>query len=425
MRPVKHAARTVSLGVVLACVVGTMAVGTLSKMPCAQGDWSDGRQYKLLCYTDVVPLLGTEQLADGRLPFLQPCAEADGNCDEYPVITMYVMRAAAWIGGSAYRSFYLTNAFLLAVAAAATAVCLWLLVGRRALWFALAPTLLIYGTVNWDLVAVALATGALVAFAARRDGWAGILLGLGAASKFYPALLLLPLFLQALQDRQPDRAVRLLWWTVGTWVAVNLPFALAGPSGWWEFFRYNSARPPDFDSLWYIGCARGDDPGRLLHNLDTLCFSTPTVNVASGILFAASFAFVWWCKARRQPGFPRWTLGFPLLITFLLWNKVYSPQYGLWLLPWFALVGPDLRRFVAFQITDVAVFVTRFWFFGTFTDVMGAPEQWWFEAAVLARSAVLIWCLVGWVRTDAAPLALGTGGWRREAPPPTRQLEPV
>lgn len=404
----KHAARSVSLGLVLACVVGTMAVGASTKLPCAAGDWSDGRQYRLLCYTDIVPLLSTEQLADGRLPFLESCVETEANCDEYPVLTMYVMRAAVFLGGTAYRSFYWTNAVLLTLAAAATAVCLWLLVGRRALWFALAPTLLIYGTVNWDLIAVALATGALVAFAARRDGWAGILLGLGAASKFYPALLLLPLFLQALQDRHPDRAVRLLWWTAGTWAVVNLPFVIAGPSGWWEFFRYNSERPADFDSIWYIAC----------RYVDGACMSTRMINVGSGLLFVALFALVWWAKARRSPSFSRWTLGFPLLVTFLLANKVYSPQYGLWLLPWFALVGPDLKRFVAFEIADVAVFVTRFWFFASFTDVMTWPEQWMFEVAVLARAAVLIWCLVGWVRTEPAPLALGTGGWKREPAPP-------
>ena len=68
---------------------------------------------------------------------------------------------------------------------------------------------------------------------------------------------------------------------------------------------------------------------------------------------------------------------------------MYSPQYSLWLLPWFALTMPNLRRFVAFEITDVAVFVTRFWFFGTYTGVMVLPQQWWFELALAARAAVL------------------------------------
>src|SRR5215470_13462992 len=55
MRRVKHATRAISLGVVLACVVGTMAVGTALKYRCAAGNY-DGRQYRDLCYSDIVPL---------------------------------------------------------------------------------------------------------------------------------------------------------------------------------------------------------------------------------------------------------------------------------------------------------------------------------------------------------------------------------
>jgi hypothetical protein len=65
---------------------------------------------------------------------------------------------------------------------------------------------------------------------------------------------------------------------------------------------------------------------------------------------------------------------------------------------------PTLRRFVAFEIADIAVFVTRFWFFGTYTGMMVLPQQWWFEVALGLRAAVLVWCLVGWVRDDMPPL---------------------
>ena len=40
----------------------TLALSALLKQPCATGDWQDGRQYRRLCYTDVVPLYGTEHL---------------------------------------------------------------------------------------------------------------------------------------------------------------------------------------------------------------------------------------------------------------------------------------------------------------------------------------------------------------------------
>jgi uncharacterized membrane protein len=409
MRRVKHATRAVSLGVVLACVVGTMAVGTALKSHCAGGDYSDGRQYRDLCYSDIVPLLSTEQLAHGRLPFLDACTPSENNCDEYPVITMYVMRTSAWISGIDTRRFYYTNAVILTVLAAATAVGIWLLAGRRALWFALAPTLLIYGTINWDLVAVAFATLALVAFAARRDGWAGLLLGLGAASKFYPALLVVPLFLQGIQDREPDRSVRVLWWTVGTWIVVNIPFAIAAPSAWFEFFRFNSARVADFDSPWYLAC----------RHWDPACLSTGAINLWSSVGFVIGFGLLLLLKTIRHPTFARWTLGFPLIVCFLLFNKVYSPQYSLWLLPWFALAVPSWWAFAAFELADVGVFVTRFHgFFPVYEP--GGPltsQELWFEAAVLARTVVLVWCLVIWLREDSPVLALGTRGWRSAAPP--------
>jgi hypothetical protein len=143
--------------------------------------------------------------------------------------------------------------------------------------------------------------------------------------------------------------------------------------------------------------------------------STGAINLWSVIAFVASFGLLLVLKTLREPGFPRWTLGFPLIACFLLCNKVYSPQYSLWLLPWFALVMPSWWAFAAFEVADVAVFVTRFREFfpvylgegGTFTS-----QELSFELAVLARTAILVWCLVIWLREESPVLALGTRGWR-------------
>jgi uncharacterized membrane protein len=399
------------LGLILLCLGATLILGAVSKVPCASGDWSDGRQYRLLCYTDIVPLLGTEQLAGGRLPFLQPCATTEANCDEYPVLTMYLMRMAGWVSDTDYPTYFGANVALLWLAAIVTAVCLYAVVGNRALYFALAPTLLVYGVVNWDLLAVALATAAMPAFFLRRDVLAGVLLGLGASAKFYPAMLVVPLIAQRLQDREPDRAIRLGWAATASYLAVNLPFFVASPSSWLTFVRFNSERCADFDSLWSIAWR---------HLGHGSCPPISRVNAASAAAFVIVFAAVWAAKARRWPDFPRWTLAFPLVVSFLLTNKVYSPQYGLWLLPLFALALPDLRAFVAFSVADVAVFVTRFWWFGTIQGFRppspvarilqalgerdGLVFQWTFERAVLVRAIVLVWCLVAWVRRRPEPL---------------------
>jgi uncharacterized membrane protein len=394
MPGVERAGRPVSLLLILACTCGTLILGSALKGPCATGEWSDGRQYRLLCYSDIVPLLSTEQLTDSRLPFIQPCLETGGQCDEYPVLTMYFMRVAAWVGGSTAAGFFTANALLLWVCAAAIATCLYVLNGK-ALWFALAPTLLIYGFMNWDLFAVALATGALVAFARRRDGIAGMLLGLGAAAKFYPVLLIVPLIAQRLRDREPDSAIRIGWATAGTWLLVNLPFAIASPSSWSTFFRFNSARPADWDSIWFIGCKHVD--------ITAVCGHTSRIDMASLALFASTFVVVWVVKRRREPDFARWSLAFPMLVLFLLSNKVYSPQYGLWLLPFFALGAVDFRTFVAFEAADVAVFVTRFSYFGQVTGVGGLPFG-AFEVAIAVRMLILAWSVVAWVHRPTVEL---------------------
>ncbi len=85
---------------------------------------------------------------------------------------------------------------------------------------------------------------------------------------------------------------------------------------------------------------------------------------------------------------------------FLLSNKVYSPQYGLWLLPWFALVLPRLRLFLAFAIADVAVFVTRFSWFGRLQGAPGASlDLFELDGAAARGGAGLV--RGAWIRRDA------------------------
>jgi uncharacterized membrane protein len=398
--------------VVLACLAATLGLGLAVKAPCAAGDWTDGRQYTRYCYSDIVPLLSTEQLTGNRLPYLQPCTtNGPGECDEYPVLSMYLMRLAAWMSNG-FAGFFYANALLLTIAAAVAVVCLYLLVGSRAVYLALAPTLLLYGFMNWDLLAVALATASTLAYLNRRDVWSGALLGLGAAAKVYPALLLVPFVLGRFRERRPDAGIHLAWAGAGAWLAVNLPFIVAAPRSWWEFFRFNGARPADWDSLWFIGCHRIS--GSLGCNAPAT-IGTGTVNVASAAAFVVLAVAVWVLRRRREPGFPRWTFGFPLLVVFLLTNKVYSPQYGLWLLPWFALALPDLRLFALFEAADVAVFLTRFSWFGRFSGTGGWPIG-AFEVAVVIRAAILIACVVTWILRRPAPVQAEARGVADRSP---------
>jgi uncharacterized membrane protein len=370
------------LGVVLAATAVTMAAGWLLKSPCL-GSWADGRQYNRLCYSDVAALYSSDDrdrgLDEDRFPYL------DGE-NEYPVLTGVAMWVAA-LPATSYASFFNWNALLLTAAALVTAGTLHRLVGPRALFFALAPSLAVYGFVNWDLVAVVLATVATAAFLRERDAASGALLGAGAAAKVYPGLFTIPFALDRLRRGRPGDAGRLVVAAAAVWAAVNLPFAVLSFDRWSLFFRFNGARGADWDTLWFM-------EARHLG----FTWDPAVLNVATPILLAALAVVVWGARSARDPGFPAWTFGFPLLVLFLLTSKVYSPQYGLWLLPWFALALPDVRLFTAFQVADVAVFVTRFQFFARYEGLGSGLPFWSFEVAVLVRAAVLVACVVAWVR---------------------------
>lgn len=379
--------RKPGVAIVLLATLVTMSLGWLLKAPC-RDSWADGRQYNRLCYSDVAALYASGDrdrgLDEGRVPYLD--AE-----NEYPVLTGLSMWVTA-LPANSYASFFDWTALLLTAAALATAALLYMVVGSGTLMFALAPTLAVYGLMNWDLLAVVLATGGTVAYLRKRDIAAGVLLGLGAAAKLYPALLVIPFALGRLRSRDHGGAARLAGGAGASWLAVNLPFAILGFDRWSEFFRFNAVRPVDWDSLWLIfGRQLGVD------------WDPAAVNGLALLLFVALGVTLWITTGRHMPAGEVWKLGFPFLILFLLTSKVYSPQYGLWLLPWFALAFPDLRLFVAFQLADVAVFVTRFQFFAELQGVGEGLPRWSFELAVVARAAVLILCVIVWARRSSRP----------------------
>ena len=384
----------------------TFGLGTAQKAQCLRRQWVENKSgVAFLCDTDIPHLYVWEQLAGGRLPYLDPCTTParDRQCDEYPAGTMYLMRGVATVtgdGGDPYWRFSWAATLILYLCALWIA---WSLerMGARTVLFAAAPVLVTAGTLNWDLVPVAFATAGTLAFLRGRDTRSGALLGLGAFVKLYPGLLAIPFALERLRAGAKDRGARLVAVMGGVWLVANLPFAILGFAGWVWFFRYNSRRPPDFDSLWEVLCH--------VH----LCPPTPVVNIASVGLAAAGTWWSWRAAKRRSEGLPIWISAFPLLVMVLLTGKVWSSQYSLWLLPWFAVTSVPWFLFLEYQLAEVAEYLVRYHYFGTVISGHGI-SYWVLGAIVLIRAALLLRCLLHWVRhpdpviaSAAVPVATG------------------
>lgn len=408
----------VPVGLVLVLTLGTLTVGLLLKHPCAiQSVSGDAFQ---LCHSDVLTLYEVQEMDRGRMPYLDPCTGEGALCDEYPVLTMLAMRGAA-VPATDASSFFFVTAILLAACAVGTAACVHALTGERR-WtflFALAPSLALYAFISWDLIAVALAAAAAVAFVRDRPLLAGTLVGLGTAAKLYPVLLLIPFTVQLVRGKMAGRVPELLGAAGVTWLALNLPFAVAAPDGWWTFFRFSAERPADYNSLWYVACRFGRDGG-------VPCAWDPAaINLASAGLFAVGAAILIASPRGRDPARHALHLALPLLVLFVLTNKVFSPQYSLWLLPWFAYTLRDLRLFVAFSAADIGVHVTGFLWFGRlareagragFATFSGVPVE-AYQAALIGRAVVLLVILLAWFRSSPSPGARARRLVRRSGSP--------
>jgi uncharacterized membrane protein len=420
------------LRAVLLIAVVALALGWLGKAPCLQQyvtddgsvvlDWRNNRQYVAMCYSDTVPLHGIERLDDpGALPYRDPWVQDPGTPGEqvrymeYPVLTGFFQYAAARVADgwlAAARALpLLPGALPVVVYFDVVAVCLafaWLV----AVWavcrlrptrpwdaalVACSPLVVVHAFTNFDALAVAAATAALLALARGRAVLAGVLLGVGAAAKFYPLLLLLPVVLVGLRRRDAGPAARTTAAAVATWVAVNAPVAWAYPAGWWEFFRLNSARPADPDSLWFVVSYftgwRGWEPA---------AGEVPTLlNAVVAALFATACAGVA-VLTRRAPQPPRLaSLAFLVVASFLLVNKVWSPQYSLWLVPLAVLALPRWRLLLAWMTLDALVWVPRmFYYLGP--AARGLPPDWFLLTAV-ARDAMVVALMAVVVRTVLRP----------------------
>jgi uncharacterized membrane protein len=294
---------------------------------------------------------------------------------------------------------------------------------------ALSPLALVHAFTNFDALAVAAATAGLLAFARGRPWVAGVLLGLGGGFKFYPLLLLGPIVLVGLRrwrdGGSPAPALRTAGAALGTVVAVNLPVALAWPVGWWEFFRLNQTRPPT--------------PTRCT----TCCPTSPagtgsTARSRPGSRPSCSTPSPPSCSPHAAPQSPCWpgalprpprvsSLAFLVVAAFLLVNKVWSPQYSLWLVPLAVLALPRTRLLLAWMAVDALVWVPRMFFYLT-PDDMGLPPG-WFLAAVLLRDAavlglVVLVCGRCCGRTATPVRLLGDPDWPAPRPEPTRAPAP-
>ena len=409
--------------VLLALTAICFGLGFVQKAPCYSSTWSSSEtNYSDMCYSDLPYLYVDRGFAELEWPYSDAIAVRDRyQVMEYPVGISYFAYASAylthWLSGSpnldarggmsqaqlsADPKVHRETLLFTAIEGVAFALCallaVWFLTGahpRRpwdAAFFALSPALLLDGLINWDLVAVVCVAGALWAHARDRPGLTGVMVGLGTAMKLYPLFLLGGLAVVYARERRWRELTAATASGVATWVVLNAPGFLSGRAEWKVFWTFNSGRGADLGSVWLMlqQMTYGDEGGTIDGHM---------INTVSWVFFGA------WCLAVAALGFraeraPRLAqLGFLLVAGFLLVNKVYSPQYTLWLLPLAVLARPRWRDQLIWQAGEVFYFASVWWYLGGHLAPAdgGYPGFYWL--AIIVRMAAELY-LVGIVVRD-------------------------
>ncbi|MDL9935313.1 hypothetical protein QSJ18_01000 [Gordonia sp. ABSL1-1] len=412
------------------------------KMRCGGAPFTDGGrslnmpggdQDRLLpCYSDILQLWLGRGIDEHIFPYIHGGITADGTLFggvvEYPVLSGLFMYLGA-IGAHDDTEFFTHTALLLTPFALVITVLLALLARWRVLLWAATPPLLLYAFHNWELPVTATTVAAIAVMAAgarinprtaRRylslpttAAIAAALLGVGFCLKLYPGIFVLPLALYVLHGgpggylRPSDGRRRLDWPGAGlvvgaataTVALIQLPFMVAGFEGWRAALTFQSDRKADAttNSIWYWGVRYLTD--------DQSTYDT-VVGVVSPILVLCAFAVAIALGRRRaeQLGSYPWIgVAASMLAGFMLFHKVHSPQYTLWILPFFVLLRIPWSLIAAYLIADVVLDASVFRFLG-FID-SGWPDG---RAAVLVGVSSWIVAIVHLLLIPvfvAAPLA--------------------
>lgn len=365
------------------------ALGFWLKSACSVSAWgSSAHTYANLCYSDLGPLYFARGLADGVLPYFEAY---DNRFIEYPVLTGMVMWLIAWVtqfivGDSSVAVFvgitWLTSAIALAVSVAYMARYrtsnVW------AAWMlALSPAVVLTLGINWDSLAVLAAVVALMSWRRGNPVLAGIAIGVGTSAKLFPALLLVPIVAYALSHRQLQRGLQAVGAALATWLVINAPFIIFATEGWLEFFTFSRERGIDFGSLWLA-----------LRYIADVSITTSTANLIG--LIAVGLTSLYIVVAGRKLDI--YAAAFLIVSAFVLFNKVYSPQFWLWLTALLVMTRINRTLFVIWTVAELLYFVGiwRYLLYTVDPSVVGAINE-----------TVYGWLIMGhWVATAAVALSV-------------------
>jgi glycosyl transferase family 87 len=274
---------------------------------------------------------------------------------------------------------------------------------------------------RFDLWPTLLAVGAIAAIVRERAVTSGLLLGIGFAAKLWP-IALLPIAVAHLWRRRGRAAgIAVTAAFVAAAAACFLPFALLAPDGLRRMLSDQLDRPLQIESLGSAVLMAAQHLG--MHPLATVTSHGAQALSGRGAGLAANLSTalevgcvvaIWIVFSRRRnAGGEAALVAAAATVTVLVaFDKVLSPQYLIWLVPFVLLVRGG-RGIAGAALLLLALGLTQTWFPWHYWRLAldhASPWSWYLLArdlALVALAAVLCWEL-----SRARDYEAGRAGWR-------------
>jgi uncharacterized membrane protein len=318
---------------------------------CENSGWATPDQYIHACYSDLPSLYGARGLDKQAWPY-----SSNDNSVEYPVVTGLVMYATSFVANSPV-SYFNVNIFFLILLFLASIVIVRRIRPEFAYLVAVAPAMIASLYINWDLWAIATMLLAIYWFDRKKFVPSAVVMALSISTKFLPIFLLIPIAFILWRDTKIKELLKYIAIVSITWIAINAPFALTTPTGWWRFYKLNLERGPDWGSIWLALQQLGVN----LTNLNYLSILL--------LLIALTSVAIMLFELKYTPTLA--SVAFIVLASVMVASKVYSPQYVLWLTPLAAIAltnKKDLHAFWLWQATETIYHIAIWQHIALITD---------------------------------------------------------
>ena len=340
--------RSVALGAFILTAI-SLILSYFKFIRCVDSGWISPAVYQLGCYTDITALYDIRGFAHDVWPY-----GLGNNSLEYPILTgigIWLIALVTKDGAAGLFQFFTLNIITLSLCYGYLIYLISKIERKSAVLLALSPAVISALFINWDIWAITPFIAGLYFLNARRYFLSGVLISLSIFFKFFPIIFLIPIVI--LLWRSSTEKAQFIRGFVISMLLFNLPFMSLDFSGWAKFYIFNYQRGVDFGSLWYVISLNGS----WISELNWI--ATPLVLALLSLVYVRYRSELMGCIYLAST-------------IFFILNKVYSPQYVLWLTVITLLFFPKTKAFFSlFALWQFAEFLYQVAIWRHILEILG------------------------------------------------------